>query len=173
MISSESQDILLPNPLWSCSFISQSVMQKNWFTLFNDKVTARAYMIKNMTLSTILSELLVPWQPNLVWWYIILSQSVLWKKKRITAIQGQAHSEGSKCLCFVQMTSAKPPNILFSNLVLWYIITSLSVMQKDWFAIFKVKVTARAYMIKIWQCLLHLLSFWSFCYQTWFDSILS
>ena len=36
----------------------------------------------------------------------------------------------------------KPPNILFPNLVLWCIIMSLSVMQKDWFAIFKVKFTA-------------------------------
>ena len=42
---------------------------------------------QNMTLSTILSELLIPWQPNLVWWYIIKSQSVLWKKKLISAFR--------------------------------------------------------------------------------------
>ena len=30
--------------------------------------------------SIIPSELLILWQPNLVWWYIIISQSVLWKK---------------------------------------------------------------------------------------------
>ena len=45
--------------------------------------------------------------------------------------------------------------------------------QKDLFAIFKVKVTARAHVIKIWQFLLYLLNCWSFCYQTWFDSKLS
>ena len=54
-------------------------------------------------------------------------------------------------------------------MVLWCIIMSRSVMQKDWLAIFKVKVTARAHMIKIWQFLLYLLNCWSFCYQTWFD----
>ena len=37
---------------------------------------------QNMTLSIIFSELLIPWQPNLVWWYIIISQSVLLKKKK-------------------------------------------------------------------------------------------
>ena len=76
-------------------------------------------------------------------------------------------------LMFVQMISSKPPNILFPNLVLWCIIMSQSVMQKDWFAISKVTVTARAHMIKIWQFLLYLLNCWSFCYQTWFDSTLS
>ena len=71
------------------------------------------------------------------------------------------------------MISFKPLNILFPNVVLWCIIMSQSVMQKDWFAIFKVTVTARAHMIKIWQFLLYLLDCWSFCYQTWFDSTLS
>ena len=50
---------------------------------------------------------------------------------------------------FVQIISSKPPNVLFPNLVLWFIIMSRSVVQKDWFAIFKVVVTARAHMIKI------------------------
>ena len=75
-----------------------------------------------------------------------------------------------KMLVFVQMIFSKPPNILFPNLVLWCIIMSRRVMQKDWFAIFKVKVTASAHMIKIWQFLLYLLNCWSFCYQTWFNS---
>ena len=48
------------------------------------------------------------------------------------------------------MISSKPPNIVFPNLVLWWIM-SQSVMQKDWFDIYKVKVTARAHMIKIQQ----------------------
>ena len=48
------------------------------------------YMIKKTTLSTISSELLTPWQPNLVLWYIVISHSVLWEKKktkRITALK--------------------------------------------------------------------------------------
>ncbi|WP_419635475.1 hypothetical protein, partial [Thiolapillus sp.] len=40
------QNFLLPNLIWLCSIISQSAMQKNWFTVFNVKVTARAYIIK-------------------------------------------------------------------------------------------------------------------------------
>ena len=74
---------------------------------------------------------------------------------------------------FVKMVFSNPPNILFPNLVLWCIIMSQNVTQKDWFAIFKVKVTARAHMINTWQYLLYLLNCWSFYYQTWFDSTLS
>ena len=43
----EPQNILLPNLVWLCIIIiSQNVMQKNWFTVFNVKVTVRAYIIK-------------------------------------------------------------------------------------------------------------------------------
>ena len=47
------------------------------------------------------------------------------------------------------------------------------VMQKNWFTVFSVKVTTRAYIIKIWLFLLHLLNCWSICNQTWFDSTIS
>ena len=50
-----------------------------------------------------------------------------------------------KTLMFVQLISSKSPNIVFPNLVLWCTIMSQSVMQKDLFAIFKIKVTARAH----------------------------
>ena len=46
MISSEPQIILIPNMVLHCSIMSQIVMQKNWFTVFNVKVTARTYIIK-------------------------------------------------------------------------------------------------------------------------------
>ena len=44
-ISSEPQNILLPILIWLCSIINQSVMQKNWFTVFNVKATAKGQMI--------------------------------------------------------------------------------------------------------------------------------
>ena len=44
----------------------RSVVQKNLFALFTVKVTARAYMTKNMTLSTLSSKLLIVWQLNWV-----------------------------------------------------------------------------------------------------------
>ena len=65
-----------------------------------------------MALSTISYELLIPLQPNLVWWYVIISQSVLWKKID-NCIQGQGHSEGSKCWCLSRW-------YLLNHLSFWY-----------------------------------------------------
>ena len=47
MIFSDLSNILLPNLQWLC-IISQSVMQKNWFAVFDFevKITAWAHMIK-------------------------------------------------------------------------------------------------------------------------------
>ena len=81
-------------------------------------------------------------------------------KKIGLLLSGSRSQRRVKMLMFVQMISSKPPNILFPNLVLWCIIMSWSVMQRDWFAIFK--VTARAPLIKIWQFLLYPLNCWSF-----------
>ena len=47
------------------------------------------------------------------------------------------------------------------------------VLQKNWVSILNVKITARAYIIKIWLFLLYLLSCCSVCSQTWFDSTAS
>ena len=59
------------------------------------------------------------------------------------------------------------------NLVWLCIIMRLCVMQKNWFTIFSVKVTVRAYIIKIWLFLLYVLNCWSVCNQTWFGSTAS
>ena len=71
------------------------------------------------------------------------------------------------------MISSKPLNILFPNFVLWCIILSRSIMQKDWFADFKGKITAQAHIIEIQQFRLYLLKCWSLCYYTWFYGTLS
>ena len=84
MISSESQNILSPNLVWWCSIMSQSVMQERTkkFAVFKVKVTARANMIKILLFFSTFSKLLIFFlQPKLVWWYIIISQSVFGKKK--------------------------------------------------------------------------------------------
>ena len=44
---------------------------------------------------------------------------------------------------------------------------------KNWLAVFKVRVTARAYIVRIWLFLLHLLHCWPFCSQSWFDGAFS
>ena len=59
---------------------------------------------------------------------------------------------------------------LIQNLIWWCIIMRQCVMQKNCFIIFNFKVTARAYIIKIWLFLLNLLNCWSVCNKTWFDS---
>ena len=50
---------------------------------------------------------------------------------------------------------------------------SWSLLQIKLFAIFKVEVTARTHMIKVWLLLLSLLNCWSVCNQTWFCSTAS
>ena len=69
----------------------------------------------------------------------------------------------SDCVCSL---FPEPLNRVLPNLIWWCIIMRWCVMQKNWFTIFNVKVTARAYIIKIWLFLLYLLT----CNQTWFDS---
>ena len=49
--------------------------------------------------------------------------------------------------------------------VWWFSIMGQSVIWKDWFAIFKVKVTVRAHITNIWLLLPHLLNYWSSCNQ--------
>ena len=52
--------------LW-CIIMSQCALWKNWFTIFNVKVTMRTYIIKIWLFFTISSKLLVRLQPNSVW----------------------------------------------------------------------------------------------------------
>ena len=105
---------------------------KKLFAIIEVKVTATAHN-QNVTLSTTSSELLILRQPNLVWWYITINQSVLWKKW-VTALSIKVTAK-SQNVNFFQMICSKPPNILLPNLVLWCIIMSWSVVQKDWLAI--------------------------------------
>ena len=51
---------------------------------------------------------------------------------------------------FVQVISSELLNLLLPNLVLWCILMSQIVFQKDWFAVFKVKVTVKDLKIKTW-----------------------
>ena len=65
-------------------------------------------------------------------------------------VQGQGHSKISNCQwMLVQMISSEMLNLLLPNLVWWCIIISQNVLQKDWFAVFKVKVTITDNIIKI------------------------
>ena len=61
-------------------------------------------------------------------------------------------------------------NHFLPNLVWRCVIMRWCVFRKNWFTLFDVSVTARAYIIKIWLFLLCLLDCWSVCNQIWFDS---
>ena len=112
--------------------------------IFKVKVTARVHMIK---IWLFLLYFLNCWFPILgkqTWSDDTLSEArVSCEKKLITAFRVKVIAKGQNVDGFVQMISPKPSNILFPNLVLWCIIMSQSVMQKDWLAIFKVKITVR------------------------------
>ena len=46
MISPYMLNHFLPDVAWWCIIMRQCVLQKNWFTIFNVRVVARAYIIK-------------------------------------------------------------------------------------------------------------------------------
>ena len=67
-------------------------------------------------------------------------------------VQGHGHSKILKCQWMFVQISSESLNllVLLPNLVWWCIIMSQIVFQKDWFAFFKVKVTVKDNIIKIW-----------------------
>ena len=67
-------------------------------------------------------------------------------------VQGQGYSKGSKCWCmFVWTISSEPQNIFLAKpgMVMQHYKPKCHAEKKNWFTVFNVKVTARAYMIKI------------------------
>ena len=132
--------------------------------IFRVKVTARVHMIK---LRLFLLDLLNFWLFGNHTWSDDTSSSARVSCEKNRLLHSRSRSQRRvKTSVFIQIMSSNLPNTLRPTLVVWYIIMSWSVMPKDWFAIVKVTVTARAHMMKIWQFLLYFLNCWSFCYQT-------
>ena len=143
MIFSESQNVLFPKLVWWCSIMSQSVMWEFCCCCYiQGQVTAKVHMFK---IWLFLLYFLNCWfLCNQTWSNDASWARVSCEKTELLHLGSQSQRR-VKMLMFVQMISSKPPNILFPNLVLWSIIMSWRVMQKDLFAIFKVRVTARAH----------------------------
>ena len=100
---------------------------KKFVCYFQGQDHSKCSFDQNMTLSTMSSELLISWQPNLVWWYIIIS----WFVKRIGILHLRSRSQWRvKMSIFVQMISSKLPNILLPNLLLWCIFMNQSACKK-------------------------------------------
>ena len=134
--------------------MSWSVLQKTCFAIFKVKVTASAYIIK---IRLFLLYLINLWSVcNWTWFDGTSSEVGMSCKKLECCVQGQSYSKGLKC-----QQNVCPDNICwtiqpFIAKLEWCCITmSLSVMWKKWFAFFKVKVTARAYLIWIWLFLFY------------------
>ena len=84
------------------------------------------------------------------------------KTKMNYCIQGQGHSEGSKCRCLSRWYFLNRQTFCSQTRIVMHHNERECHAKKKPFAIFKVKVTARARIIKIWQFLLYLLNCWSF-----------
>ena len=141
--------ILLPNMVWWCCRMSQSVTRNKICLL-----SSRSRSQRELTLWKYYSD-------YYIFWTVIFFGNQTWSDDRLLQARascgkiGLLHSRSRlqrrvKMSIFIQIFS-KPLNILLPNSVLWCIIMSWSVVQNDLFAIFKVKVTARACMIKIWE----------------------
>ena len=70
---------------------------------------------------------------------------IYWNRRVLVSVSSNICLPG-----FVQKISSEQLNLLYSDLIWWCIVLSLCVMHKNWDAIFKVKVTIRAYRITIW-----------------------
>ena len=147
-VSSERLNHFLPTCVWCCITMRLCIMQKNWFIIFNVKVTATAYIIIIWPfLLYLLTAGLFATKLGLIVEHQKLECPM---EKWDYCVEGQGHSKGSKCLwMFVSMIS-ESQNILLPNLVWLCSIISQSDMQKNWFTVFNVKVTVRVYIIKIW-----------------------
>ena len=167
MISSKPPNTLFPNLVLWCIIMSWSVMQKDWIAIFEFKVTVRAHTIK---IWQWLLYLLNCWSFHYQTWLIVhYHKPECFMEKLDCCVEGQGHSKISKCQwMFVQMISSELLNLLLPNLVWWCIIMSQIVSPRDWFAVFKVKVTGNDNIIKIW--LFNILSeLLILCNLTWFD----
>ena len=141
---------------------------------------------KDITISVVSSKLLVSLQPNFVWLYSIICWSVLWKKG-ITVFKVKVKSKVqnvSACLFwwYFLYVSDHICSVYRELLNHFFFFTKLGMvvyyheamcLAENWFTIFNVEVTMRAYIIKIWLLLLYLLNCCSICNQTWFDSTAS
>ena len=121
-------------------------MQKDWFAIFKVKVTVRTQMIK---MWQFLLYLLNFWSISSFVVHYYKPECLM--EKFECCVHSQDHNKISQChWVFVQMIASELLNLLLLNLVWWCITVSQIVFQKDWFAVFKVKVTVKDYIIKIW-----------------------
>ena len=131
-----------PNLVWWCSIMSQSTMWKKKFAIFKVNVTARAHVIEDDSC-------------YYVFWTV---DSLATKLGLMIHIIGQSDfskllhsrsSAGSECQCLFRWYLLNHQTFCYQT---WYCDASswADVHAEKFVSFFKVSVTARAYMIKIW-----------------------
>ena len=130
---------------------------------------------QNIALCAISFELLIPWQPNLVWRYIVISQSVMWKKKPGLLHLRAGHSEGSECKCLSRWCLLNRLFFFFFFNQTWYCDASpwALVPAKRLMCCFQGQGHSKDSYDNMWRFLLYLLNCWSFCCQAWFIGTLT
>ena len=99
MISSKPSDILFSNlVLWFIIIMSQC-HAKRLISYFQSQGHFKSSYDQNMTISTVSFEVLILLLPNLVWKYIIISQSVLWRNLIVVVKVTAKFQTVNECLC--------------------------------------------------------------------------
>ena len=98
MVSYEPQNILLPNLVWWCCRMSQIVMRYK-----NCLLSSRSRSQRELTLSKYYSDCYIFWTVNVLATKLGLMIGYYRPERLVEkldyCIQGQGHSEGSKCRC--------------------------------------------------------------------------
>ena len=112
--------LCLDNISWTAQpFLTKLGMEvechtENLFTIFNVKITAKAYILKIWLFQLYLLKCCSVCQT------LFDKPEWLSEEKRVYCVQGQGHIEGSKCQwMFVWIIIFGPQNILLPNLVWW------------------------------------------------------
>ena len=147
MISSEPSNILLLKLHIYCGASPGAKYHaKRLVCCLHGKNRNEDWCNQNITVFAISSEPLILLHPNMV----VHLYKVEWLMTKLDCcFQSQSHSETSKYWMFVLMIHSKLLDFLFSNLVWWCITMSWSVMWKNWFAVFEMKLTVKACIKKM------------------------
>lgn len=144
--------------IWWYIIMSQSIAWKNTVTIFRVTVPVRAYVIRIW--------LVLPYLLNYfycIFWMILLQANFSVKIGWLCS--------GSRSKWRFRISVG-----VFLDDIFWTLKVDMSAHHhtlechaKIWVAIFKGKVTVRAYIVWIWLFLLYRLNCFSFCNQTYFD----
>ena len=150
----ELQIILVPNLMYGDAASCARVSCRKLVHCLQCQGHSEGLYNQNMTISTLSSKLLVCLQPNLV--FIVQHHKPECSFQKLGYCSRSRSQQSFKMLVNVCpdvfWTADVCVNLMYGNAASW-----ARVMQKNLLAVFNVKVTARAYIIKIWLFLLNLL----------------